>query len=128
MIIIVRYLFLKKNLYYISCVGDNDFINDYNCVDAYGHYYDDYCDDYDDDFVDDYNADYDDVDYDNVDYDDYDDYGDELVYYNKDLNNCKRLVSVKINNIVNLIHKDNYRHNITLLVDNFKILICENDN
>ena len=123
MIIIVRYLFLKKNLYYISCVGDNDFIDDYNCVDAYGDYYDDYYDDYDDDFIGDYNVDYDDV-Y----YDDYDNYGDELVNYNKDLNNCKRLVSVKNNNFVNLINKDNYRHNITLLLDNFKILICENDN
>ena len=57
--------------------------------------------------------------------DDYDDC-DELVYYNKPLNDFERLVSVR-NNIVNLINNDNYKHNMTLLVDDFRIFICEND-
>ena len=95
--IIVKYLFLKKNLYYISRadVNDDDFANDddffdYNVVD--------YDDDYHDDFI--------------VNYD-------ELVYYKK-LSNCfESLVSIK-NNIVNWINS----HNITLLVDDINIFIC----
>ena len=77
MITIVKYLFLKKNMYYIRHVDDND----------------------DDD--------------------------DKLVYY-KILNDFDRMVSVK-NNIINLINNDNYKQNITLSVDNFRIFICEND-
>ena len=81
-----------------------------------------YADDDDDNFVD-----YDFVDYD----DDYDDdfivNYDELVYRKKPLNCFERLVSVK-NNIVNLINNDNHNHNISLLVDDFNILICENNN
>ena len=55
--------------------------------------------------------------------DDYDDC-DELVYYNKPLNDFECLVSVK-NDIVNLINNDNYKYNTTLLVDDFRIFICE---
>ena len=55
--------------------------------------------------------------------DDYDDC-DELAYYNKPLNDFERLVSLR-NNIVNLINNDNYKRNITLLVDDFRIFICE---
>ena len=50
------------------------------------------------------------------------------MYYNKPLNGFKRLGSVKHDNIVNLINNDKYRHNITLLVDDFNILICKNNN
>ena len=57
--------------------------------------------------------------------DDYDDFYNKL-YYKKPLNNFERLVSVK-NNIVNLIDDDNnHKHNITLLVDNINIFVCEN--
>ena len=55
--------------------------------------------------------------------DDYDDC-DELVYYNKPLNDFECLVSVR-NNTVNLINNDNYKYNTTLLVDDFRIFICE---
>ena len=48
------------------------------------------------------------------------------MYYNKPLSDFEHLVSVR-NNIVNLINNDNYKHNITLLVDDFRISICEND-
>ena len=44
---------------------------------------------------------------------------------NKPSNYFERLVLAK-NNIVNLIKSDNYRHNITLLLDNINIFICEN--
>ena len=37
-----------------------------------------------------------------------------------------RFVSVR-NNIVNLINNDNYKHKITLLADDFRIRICENN-
>ena len=57
---------------------------------------------------------------------DNDDRYESLVYYNKPLNDFEHLVSVR-NNIVNLINNDNYKHNITLLVDDFRISICEND-
>ena len=57
--------------------------------------------------------------------DDYDNY-DELLCYNKPLNDFERLVTVR-NNIVNLICNDNYKHKITLLVDDFRTFICEND-
>ena len=85
--------------------------------------------DYDgDDFVNDDNF----VDYDFVDYDD--DYhdnnfvnDDESVHYKKPFNNFEGLVSAK-NKIVNLINNDNHDHNITLLVSNHRICICENDN
>ena len=50
------------------------------------------------------------------------------MYYNKPLNDFKRLVSDKNNNVLNLINKDNYRHNMTLLVSDLNILICENNN
>ena len=44
---------------------------------------------------------------------------------NKPSNYFERLVLAK-NNIVNLIKSDNYRHSITLLLDNINIFICEN--
>ena len=52
--------------------------------------------------------------------DDDDDDCDKLVHYNKVLNYFERLVSVR-NNIVNLIHNDKRKYNITLLVDYYKI-------
>ena len=87
------------------------FISEENlyCSSYVGGDYCDYCDDDDDD----------------DDYVGYVGYDDELVYYDKPLNDFERLVSDK-NNIVNLINNDNYRHNITLLVKDFEILICEN--
>ena len=84
MITIVKYLFLKKNVYYIRYVND-----------------------------------------DNDDDDDDDDDDEKLVYY-KILNDFNRMVSIR-NNIVNLINNDNYEHNVTLLVDHYKIFICQND-
>ena len=56
------------------------------------------------------------------------DYDDELEYYNKALNDFKRLVFDKNNNIVTLINKDNYRNNITLLVSDINIIISRNNN
>ena len=56
------------------------------------------------------------------------DYDDELVYYNKALNDFKRLVFDKNNDIVTLINKDNYRNNITLLVSDINIIISRNNN
>ena len=41
------------------------------------------------------------------------------------LNDFECLVSVK-NNTVNSINNDNHKRNITLLVDNFRVFICEN--
>ena len=55
-----------------------------------------------------------------------DDDCDELVYYNKVLNDFERFVSDR-NNIVNSINNDKRKHNITLLVDDYKIFICQND-
>ena len=53
-----------------------------------------------------------------------DDYYYELFYI--PLNNFEHLVSSK-NNITNLIkNNNNYRHKITLLVDNINIFICKN--
>ena len=52
-----------------------------------------------------------------------DDHYDEI-HYNIPFNDFKRLVSVK-NNIVNLINKDNHKHNITLLVNDFNIRIYD---
>ena len=49
-----------------------------------------------------------------------DDDCDKLVHYNNVLNDFERLVSVR-NNIVNLIHNDKRKYNITLLVDYYKI-------
>ena len=93
----------EKNLYYISCSGDDDddFVNDGNFVD-YDYF------DYDDDCHDDFIVNY-----------------DELVYYKKPLNYFERLVLVK-DNIVNLINNDNHNHNITLLADNINIFVWEN--
>ena len=54
-------------------------------------------------------------------YDDDDD--NESVYY-KILNYFNRFVSVK-NNIVNLINNDKRKHDITLLIDDIRIFICE---
>ena len=93
----------EKKLCYISFAG-----NKYD--------YDDYIHDYDNFYYDDENDD-----------DDYDYYG-ELVYYNMPLNDFKRLVYDENNIIVNLINNDNYRHNIALLINDFNILICENNN
>ena len=99
----------KKNLYYVSCVGDKyyDYDDNYN----YDDYYDDCDDDNDYDDNDDYHDDF------------IVDYYDELVYYNKPLNDLKPVVSVEFNSFVNLINNDNYRHNIILLVDDFNIFI-----
>ena len=49
-----------------------------------------------------------------------------VVYHNKFLNNFEPLVSVRYI-IVNLINNDERKYNITLLVDDFRIFICEND-
>ena len=104
-------------MYYISCVGDKYY--DYDDFDGDDH------DDFDDD-------DYDIDEFDDDDDDYHDDfivnYYDELLYYNKPLNDFKRLVFDENNNIVNLINNTNYRHNITLLVDGFNILISGNNN
>ena len=78
MVTMVKYLFLKKKMYYIRYVDDDDDNDD-----------------------------------------------EKLVYY-KILNDFNRMVSIR-NNIVNLINNDNYEHNITLLVDYYKIFICQND-
>ena len=53
----------------------------------------------------------------------YDDDDNESVYY-KILNYFNRFVSVK-NNIVNLINSDKRKHDITLLIDDIRIFICE---
>ena len=55
-----------------------------------------------------------------------DDDCDELMYYNKVLNDFEHFVSDR-NNIVNSINNDKRKHNITLLVDDYKIFICQND-
>ena len=55
----------------------------------------------------------------------YDDY-DESVYY-KILNDFDHVGKYDGNNIVNLINNDNYKHDITLLVDDSKIFIYEKD-
>ena len=98
----------EKNLY---CIRYN--VNKH-------YYYNDYDNDYDDyDFDDDY------FNYHN---DFIINYYDILLYYNnnnKPLNDFERLVSVK-NNTVNSINNDNHKRNITLLVDNFRVFICEN--
>ena len=47
----------------------------------------------------------------------YDDDCDESVYY-KILNDFDHIEKSDRNNIVNLINNDNYKHDITLLVDN----------
>ena len=83
-------------------------------------------------YYNDYDNDYDDYDFD----DDYFNYHNDFIvnYYdillynnnnNKPLNDFERLVSVK-NNTVNSINNDNHKRNITLLVDNFRVFICEN--
>ena len=46
------------------------------------------------------------------------------MYYNKFLNNFEPLVSVR-NNTVNLINNDERKYNITLLVNDFRMFICE---
>ena len=113
--IIGRYLFLKKNLYYTSndwnYYYDDDYIlNVYEFSDEdYGEY--DYDNDYDDDYVDDYY--YDDDCYNFYDY----------LCYKRPLNYFKHLVSHK-NNIVNWIDNNDYNHEITLLVSNHRICIC----
>ena len=98
----------EKNLY---CIRYN--VNKH-------YYYNDYDNDYDDyDFDDDY------FNYHN---DFIVNYYDILLYYNnnnKPLNDFERLVSVK-NNTVNSINNDNHKRNITLLVHNFRVFICEN--
>ena len=74
-------------MYYISCVGDQ-------CYDYDDDDYDDY-DDFDDDCHDDFSV----------------DYYEELVYYNKPLNDFKPLVYDENNSIVNLINNNNYKNN-----------------
>ena len=56
-------------------------------------------------------------------YNDDDDDCDKSVYY-KILNDFDCFVTVK-NNIVNLINNDKLKHNITLLVDDVRMFICE---
>ena len=101
--IIVRYLFLKKNLYYTS--------NDWN-------YYDD------DDYI------LNDYEFSDEDYGEYDYYDDDYYYdfydylcYKRPLNYFKRLVSHK-NNILNWTDNVDYYHEIILLVNNDRIPIC----
>ena len=60
----------------------------------------------------------------NIRYDD--DNCDESVYY-KILNDFNYIEKSDRNNIVNLINNYNYQHDITLLVDDSKILICKKD-
>ena len=122
MMIVVRYLFLKKKLYYTS--NDCDYfgvdVDDYELFDENYEFFDEdyedydyYDDDYDDDFYKEVNDDYDD--------DDYDFY--DKLYYRKPFNHFEHLVSDR-NNIVNSIDNDNYNNDIILLVNNCKILIC----
>ena len=69
--------------------------------------------------------DYYDSDDDSNDYDSDDDY--DGIYYNIPFNDFKHLVSVKHNYIVNLINKDNRKHNITLLVNDSNILFTKHN-
>ena len=118
MMIVVRYLFLKKKLYYTSndcdyfgVNVDNYIFNDYEFFDENYKDYDYYDYDYDDDCDDGYDDDYD------------DDYYYDVLYYKKPFNYFKYLVSVK-NNIVNWIDNVDYNHKITLLVNNHRVSIC----
>ena len=70
----------------------------------------------------DYYYDYDDYDDYSNDDDDYDDDHDYLCY-ERPMNYFKRLLSHK-NNIVNWIDNVNYNHEISLLVDNYRVCIC----
>ena len=53
-----------------------------------------------------------------------DDDCDESVYY-KILNDFDHIEKSDRNNIVNLINNDNYKHDMTSLVDDSKIFICK---
>ena len=100
-------------MYFISCDGykNYDYDDDNDNYDNFDDEYDDY-DNFDDDDDDDFIIDYD----------------EEVAYYNKPLNDFKRLVYVENNSIVNLINNNNYRNNIKLLVDDFYIFISGNNN
>ena len=122
--IVVRYLFLKKKLYYTS--NDCDYfgvdVDDYELFDENYKFFEEDQEDYDypdDDYDDDYykkvNDDYNDDD------DDDDDFNDKL-YYKKPLNYFERLVLVK-NNIENATSNDNYSENKTLIVNSRKMYI-----
>ena len=124
----------KDCKYFGVDVDDYEFFNDgYEFFDDdYGNYdydYDNYDYDYDDDCY--YNVYDDDYYYNDDNYYD-NDYDDDYLYYRKPFNNFECLVFVK-NNIVNLINNDDCDikpllsvKNITLLVDNINISICEN--
>ena len=121
-----RIFISEKSLYYTN--NDCDYfgvdVNDYELFDKNYEFFDEDYEDYDHYDDDDYDDDYyykevnDDYDYD----DDYYDFYDKL-YYRKPFNHFERLLSDK-NNIVNSIDNDNYNNDITLLVNNHRILIC----
>ena len=107
----------EKKLYYTS--NDCDYfgvdVNDYELFDENYEFFDEDYENYDC-----YDDNYDDDNYDDDD-DDYDFY--DKLYYRKPFNHFERLVSVK-NNIENVISNDNYNNDITLFVNNCRILIC----
>ena len=110
-------------MYYTSnnCDYSGVDVDDYELFDENYKFFDEDYEDYDcygDDYDDDY---YKEV---NNDYDDDCDFYDKL-YYRKPFNHFQRLVSDK-NNIVNSIDNDNYNSNVTLLVNNHRILIYKN--
>ena len=96
-------IFISENFFYYIYDGEYYGGNFCDDDDNDDDYYDDFCD-----FCDDYYHD------------------DKLVYYNKPLSDFKRLESAKNNNIVNLIN-NNYRHKVALLVDDYRIFICEDN-
>ena len=142
MIIIVKYLFLKKNKYYIK-YGNNrsiyiNILNGFkdikksykvNVIDLTNNYYNidksdikKYCTIL---LIDDINTSRIFISEKIMYYIRYDDDDcDETVYY-KILSDLNRIESDR-NDIVNLINIDGYKHGITLLVDDSKIFICEN--
>ena len=142
MIIIVKYLFLKKNKYYIK-YGNNrsiyiNILNGFkdikksykvNVIDLTNNYYNidksdikKYCTIL---LIDDINTSRIFISEKIMYYIRYDDDDcDETVYY-KILSDFNRIESDR-NDIVNLINIDGYKHGITLLVDDSKIFICEN--
>ena len=140
-IIIVKYLFLKKNKYYIK-YGNNrsiyvNILNGFkdikksykvNVIDLTNNYYNidksdikKYCTIL---LIDDINTSRIFISEKSMYYIRYDDDDcDETVYY-KILSDLNRIESDR-NDIVNLINIDGYKHGITLLVDDSKIFICE---
>ena len=60
-------------------------------------------------------------------YIEHDDDDDNESVYLKILNDFNHIEESDRSDIVNLINNDNHKHNITLLVDDYRIFICEND-